>query len=121
MDKRQLNPLEYEVTQNKGTEPPFSGKYNNFSEAGAYHCKCCDQKLFNSSEKFHSSCGWPAFSEAISQSTIERIDLSHNMSRIEILCSNCDSHLGHKFDDGPTGTRYCINSVSLNFEPCNKT
>jgi len=115
--KNELSPLAYKVTQEHGTEPPFSGEYHDFSESGDYHCVCCDAMLFHSKEKFFSSCGWPAFSQALEQSTNEIIDNSHNMQRVEVLCKNCDAHLGHKFKDGPTGTRYCINSVCLNFIP----
>lgn len=110
-----LSSLAYQVTQHQATEAPFSGKYHDFSEAGDYHCVCCDSLLFYSQEKFYSSCGWPAFSKALDEATIEKVDQSHNMQRIEILCKTCNAHLGHKFDDGPTGTRYCINSVCLNF------
>ncbi len=111
-----LSTLAFEVTQNKATEPPYSGQYNDFDEAGQYLCVCCENLLFRSDQKFNASCGWPAFSNAIKNATVERPDLSHHMGRIEILCKSCHSHLGHKFDDGPTGTRYCINSVSLKFK-----
>jgi len=112
----QLSPMAFEVTQNSATEPPFTGEYHEFDKSGNYYCICCDNLLFQSDQKFYSSCGWPAFSAALANSTIEKNDISHNMNRNEILCKKCEAHLGHKFDDGPTGTRYCINSVSLKFE-----
>lgn len=115
--KTTLSPLAYRVTQKQSTEPAFSGKYHDFSEKGQYSCICCNLPLFYSEQKFYSSCGWPAFSQALDDSTIEKIDQSHNMQRIEILCKSCQAHLGHKFNDCPTGTRYCINSVSLKFVP----
>lgn len=114
--EEKLSPLAWKVTQQQGTEPPFSGKYNDFDESGNYHCICCDSFLFSSDHKFHSGCGWPAFFQAIENSTREQQDLSHGMVRTEILCANCNAHLGHKFPDGPYGTRYCINSVALDFK-----
>ncbi|MDQ7049451.1 MAG: peptide-methionine (R)-S-oxide reductase MsrB [Enterobacterales bacterium] len=113
--KHSLSPIAYAVTQEKATEAPFSGTYHDFSESGSYLCVCCQALLFTSKEKFYSSCGWPAFHKALENTTREVEDLSHNMQRTEILCKNCDAHLGHKFADGPSGTRYCINSVSLKF------
>jgi len=117
VDKKldQLSPMAFDVTQNSATEPPFTGEYHDFEQTGNYHCVVCDNLLFQSDEKFYSSCGWPAFSAALEHSTVEKRDISHGMIRNEVLCKNCQAHLGHKFDDGPTGTRYCINSVSLRF------
>ncbi len=115
--KSKLSPLAYQVTQEQGTEPPFSGKYDSFDQAGDYACICCDQYLFSSEHKFQSSCGWPAFFDTLAESVEERRDLSHGMVRTEVVCKNCHAHLGHKFPDGPHGTRYCINSVALNFKP----
>jgi len=112
-----LSTLAYRVTQQAATEPPFSGKYNDFDQAGRYHCIVCDAHLFDSKTKFNSGCGWPAFFEAIENTTEEREDLSHGMVRTEVLCRTCGAHLGHKFADGPYGIRYCINSVALQFYP----
>ena len=107
-----------EVTLNKGTEPPFSGKYNDFFKDGFYYCIRCGNKLFESSMKFKSSCGWPSFDNVVSSSVDYLDDNSFGMKRIEVICKKCGSHLGHLFDDGPTktGKRFCINSVSLNFK-----
>lgn len=115
--KNRLSPLAWKVTQEKATEAPYSGKFNDFNEGGDYFCICCDRHLFCSDHKFDSQCGWPAFHKALESSTVEIMDYSHGMTRIEILCSDCNAHLGHKFPDGPFGTRYCINSVCLRFEP----
>ncbi|MEO0570127.1 MAG: peptide-methionine (R)-S-oxide reductase MsrB [Bacteroidota bacterium] len=118
--KEQLSPEEYYVLRQKGTERPFTGEYNLHFENGDYHCKACDTKLFRSQNKFESGCGWPSFDEAV-EGAIEYVrDTSHGMIRTETLCANCGSHLGHVFDDGPratTGQRYCINSVSIDFDP----
>jgi len=113
--KNKLSELAYAVTQEKATEAPFSGQFHDFSKSGSYHCVCCQTLLFTSKEKFYSACGWPAFHQAFADSTREVKDLSHHMTRTEVLCKKCDAHLGHKFNDGPHGTRYCINSVSLDF------
>jgi peptide-methionine (R)-S-oxide reductase len=117
--KQELTPEEYHVLREKGTERPFSGKYWKHKEDGTYACAGCGQELFQSGTKFDSGCGWPSFWDAIDPSKIEtREDLSFGMKRTEVLCSRCGGHLGHVFDDGPnpTGLRYCINSVSLDFE-----
>lgn len=114
-----LDPETYFVTRQKGTERPFTGVYNDHFKEGSYHCKCCDTLLFDSSSKFDSSCGWPSFDKQISKEAITFVlDKSHGMIRTEIVCSNCDAHLGHVFNDGPTetGIRYCVNSLSLDFK-----
>ena len=120
--KEKLTAEEYYILREKGTERPFTGKYNDFFEKGYYVCAACGNKLFNSSTKYNSSCGWPSFDEAIEGSVKYTKDTSHGMVRIEVTCAKCDGHLGHVFEDGPketTGNRYCMNSVSLKFVPEN--
>jgi peptide-methionine (R)-S-oxide reductase len=116
--KEVLTPEEYHILREKGTERPFSGKYNNFFEEGKYVCAGCGTVLFTDEQKFQSSCGWPSFDDAIPNTIEETRDLSYGMVRTEITCKKCGGHLGHIFDDGPTktGLRYCVNSVSIKFE-----
>lgn len=117
--KQRLSDIEYKVTQESGTERPYTGKYWNSFENGLYNCIVCGIALFKSDHKFKSHCGWPAFSAESFKDTIEYIDdFSHGMNRVEIKCKNCGAHLGHVFEDGPTETklRYCVNSASLDFK-----
>lgn len=114
-----LTKMQYRVTQQKDTELPFTGKFNNFKRVGTYECIVCNQELFKSEHKFESGCGWPSFFDSIEPSRIKEIrDESHGMIRTEVVCANCNAHLGHLFDDGPKPTRqrFCINSVSMRFK-----
>ncbi|MBA3431053.1 MAG: peptide-methionine (R)-S-oxide reductase MsrB [Actinobacteria bacterium] len=117
--REKLSPEQYEVLRRKGTEPPFTGKYVHSKETGVYRCGACGIELFDSDTKFDSGTGWPSFTEPSNESNVElRPDNSLFMRRTEVVCSNCGSHLGHVFDDGPgpRGERYCINSVALDLD-----
>ena len=114
-----LTAEEYRVTRQQGTEYPGSGELLHNQETGQYHCTCCGAVIFDSGDKFDSGCGWPSFSAQSEHGNVEyRFDDSHGMRRTEIICKNCNAHLGHVFDDGPlpTGKRYCVNSVSMKFQ-----
>lgn len=116
--RQQLTEEEYRVLRQKGTERPFTGKYNVHFDDGVYKCMACTSPLFYSDSKFESGCGWPSFDKSI-EGSIEYVrDTSHGMIRTEILCASCGSHIGHVFDDGPTetGQRYCVNSLSIDFD-----
>lgn len=117
--REQLSAEQYRVLREAGTEYPGTGEYNLHFEEGTYTCAGCGEALFSSDSKFDAHCGWPSFDREIEEGKIiERLDRSHGMMRTEILCGNCGGHLGHVFNDGPTGTglRYCVNSASLDFE-----
>lgn len=118
--REKLTPEQYYVLREKGTERPFTGKFDDHWEPGVYTCAGCGNELFQSQTKFDAGCGWPSFYEALDKDKIvEKLDRSHGMIRMEILCAKCGGHLGHVFNDGPrdkTGLRYCVNSLSLDFK-----
>ena len=119
--REQLTPEQYEVVRNKGTEAPFTSELNNVKNEGTFVCVACGQPLFSSSDKFESGTGWPSFDQPLEGEAVDTAsDNSFLMRRTEVLCSRCDTHLGHVFNDGPrdtTGERYCINGCALEFKP----
>jgi peptide-methionine (R)-S-oxide reductase len=123
--RKELTPEQYEVTRQRATERPFTGKLLHNKAEGTYECVACGLPLFSSKTKFDSGSGWPSFWDVVQTGNVElRKDISHGMQRVEVVCSRCGSHLGHVFEDGPqetTGLRYCINSVALKFDQDKKT
>ncbi len=118
--KKKLTPKQYKILREKGTEMAFTGKYYKNHESGMYVCGACGQELFSSDTKFDSGSGWPSFTDPVNRENVElKLDTSHGMNRVEVICKNCGSHLGHVFDDGPKdkgGKRFCINSCALDFK-----
>ena len=117
--RKQLSPLAFAIARERGTERPFTGAYWDLHDKGIFRCVCCDTALFSSKAKFDSGTGWPSFFAPLEGSVATTVDRTHGMTRTEVHCSRCGSHLGHVFPDGPppTGLRYCINGVALNFAP----
>ena len=120
--RERLSPSEYEVLRQAGTEPPWTGKYTETKTKGVYRCRACGSELFSSETKFDSHCGWPSFFTPLALDAVRYLEgTTHGMTRVEVRCARCDSHLGHVFEgegyDVPTDQRYCINSISLTLEP----